>query len=68
MKDNNILIAEFMEFNLETMLSIINGMRSAYSDLMTDEDVNKDSKYYVRLKAKKEVLSDLMHEYNKRMK
>ena len=59
-----------MEFNLETMLSIINGMRSAYGGLIADEDVieNNSSVYYVRLEAKKEVLDNLMNEYNKRMK
>jgi len=59
-----------MEFNLETMLSIINGMRSAYGGLIADEDVieNNSSVYYVRLEAKKEVLDNLMNEYNKRTK
>jgi hypothetical protein len=59
-----------MEFNLETMLSIINGMRSAYGELIADEDVieNNSSVYYVRLEAKKEVLDNLMNEYNKRTK
>ena len=54
--------------DIETILSLIETFKRTYSELMTDEDVNKDSKYYVRLKAKKEVLSDLMNEYNKRTK
>lgn len=59
-----------MEFKLETMLSIISGMRSRYGELLMDEDVieNNNSKYYIRLKAKKEVLDNLMNEYNKRTK
>jgi len=53
---------------IETMLSLIETFKRTYSELMTDEDVNKDSKYYIRLKAKKEVVSALINEYNKRTK